>query len=65
MIDRITEVRAEVENVGLASQGRLKGTATVEYKSNTLTIPLSRNTLKTLEECVERDVDLALGEMQS
>lgn len=64
MIDRITEVRVEPFNRSMGGTSMLKGSATVEYDQITMTVPLSSQTLKTIEECVERDVELAIGKMK-
>lgn len=61
MIDRITDV--SLEPIGTLGGGVLKGFATVEYDQIAMTVPLSSQTIKTIEECVERDVELAIGKM--
>lgn len=63
MIDRIIEVRVEPFNRTMGGRTMLKGSATVEYDQITMTVPLSNETLVTITECVERDVDAAIGKM--
>ena len=63
MIDRIIEVNLEQERI-IASGNNLKGSAAVQYQDMVLTFPLSRDTIKAIEECIERDADTALKKME-
>lgn len=63
MIDLIAEVRVEPFNRTMGGSTMLKGSATIVYDQITMTVPLSTQTLATIEECVERDVDTAIGKM--
>lgn len=65
MIDRITDVSVEPFNRSVGGGGMLRGFASVEYNEIAMTVPLSNETIKTIEECVERDVDVAIRKMQS
>lgn len=59
---RITNVSAEPDR--MIGSRTLQGTVTFEEGEVKLVIPLSQETLKTLEECVERDYDVEVGRLK-